>query len=108
MQAKALAETLADRLEELKAGKVGNTLTNRKAASPVVTLAPTVTVICQTAKKTLSDVVLQPLLETQAVAVAEEVTKTINDTLTYVKPEAPVEKVVDTALDSAPSQLETH
>ena len=38
---------------------------------------------------------------TQAVAVAEEVAKTIKDTLTYVKPEAPVEKVVDTALDSA-------
>ena len=44
---------------------------------------------------------MQALVETQAVAVAEEVTKTINDTLTYVKPEAPVEKVVDTALDSA-------
>ena len=57
--------------------------------------------IAQTAKKTLSDVVLQAFVETQAVAVAEEVTKTINDTLTYVKPEAPVEKVVDTALDSA-------
>ena len=44
---------------------------------------------------------MQALVETQAVAVAEEVTKTINDTLTYVKLEAPVENVVDTALDSA-------
>ena len=33
---------------------------------------------------------MQALLETQAVAVAEEVTKTINDTLTHVKPEAAV------------------
>ena len=52
VEAQALAETLADRLEELKAGKVGNTLTNLKAASPVVTLAPTLTeMIAQTAKK---------------------------------------------------------
>ena len=41
------------------------------------------------------------MIETQAVAVVEEVTRTIKDTLTYVKPEAPVEKVVDTVLDSA-------
>ena len=37
--------------------------------------------------------------ETQAVAVAEEVTKTIRDTLTYVKLEAPVKEVVDTVSD---------
>ena len=37
-----MAETLANRLEELKAGKVGKTLTDLKAASPVLTLAPTV------------------------------------------------------------------
>ena len=43
MEAQALAETLGDRLEELKAAKVGNTLTNLKAASPLVTLAATVT-----------------------------------------------------------------
>ena len=42
----------------------------------------------QTAAKTLSDVVPQALVETQAVAVAEEVTKTIKDTLTRVKPKA--------------------
>ena len=53
----------------------------------------------QTAGKTLSDVVPQALDETQADAVTEEVTKTIKDTLTYVKPEAPVEKVVDTSSD---------
>ena len=53
----------------------------------------------QTAKKTLSNIRHKALVETQAVAVAEEVTKTIKYTLTYVKPEAPVEKVVDTVLD---------
>ena len=36
-----MAKTLTDRLEEVKAGKVGETLTDLKAASPVVTLAPT-------------------------------------------------------------------
>ena len=78
--------------------KVGDTLTNLKAASPVVTLAPTLAeTIAQTAGNTLSDVVLQALVETQAVAVAEEVTKTINDTLTYVKPETAVQKIVDPA-----------
>ena len=46
--------------------------------------------IAQTAGNTLTDVVLQALVETQAVAVAEEVTNTINDTLTYVKPETAV------------------
>ena len=56
--------------------------------------------IAQTAAKTLSDVLLQALVKTQAVAVAEEVKKTIKHTLTYVKPEAPVEKVADAALDS--------
>ena len=53
-----MAETLADRLEELKAGKVGETLTDLKAASPVVTLAPTPADIkAQTPGKTLTDVV---------------------------------------------------
>ena len=40
------------------------------------------------------------MVHTEANAVAEEVAKTIKYTLTYVKPEAPVKKVVDTALDS--------
>ena len=100
IEAEALAETLADRLEELSAGKVGQTLTDLKAASPVVTLAPTIAEMkTQTAAKTLSDVVPQALVETQAVAVAEEVTETIKDTITYVKPEAQVEKVVETSSD---------
>ena len=95
-----MAETLANRLEELKAGKVGKTLTDLKAASPVLTLAPTVAEMkAQTAGKTLCDVVPQAMDETQAVAVAEEVTKTIRDTLTYVKLEAPVKEVVDTVSD---------
>ena len=49
----------------------------------------------------MSDIVPQALVETQAVAPAEEVTKTIKNTLTYVKPEAPLEKVIDTSSDSA-------
>ena len=78
-----MAETLAKRLEELKARKVSETLTDLKAASPVQTLAPTVAEIkAQTAgKKTLSHVVPQAIVDTQAVAVAE-VTKTIKNTLT--------------------------
>ena len=47
-----MAETLAKRLQELKARKVGETLTDLKAASPVQTLAPTVAEIkAQTAGK---------------------------------------------------------
>ena len=77
-----MAETLAKRLEELKAGKVGETLTDLKAASPVLTLARTVAEMkAQTAGKTLSHVVPEAMVDTQAVAVAE-VTKTIKDTLT--------------------------
>ena len=99
---RALAESLADCLEELRGGKVGQTLTDLKAASPVVTLAPTLAEMkAQTAGKTLSNVVSQALVKTQAVAVTDEVKKTIKDTLTYVKPEAPVKKVVDTPSDCA-------
>lgn len=36
-----MVETLANRLEELKAGKIGETLTDLKALSPVLTLALT-------------------------------------------------------------------
>ena len=53
-----MAETLANRQEELKAAKVGEKLTDLKAASPVVTLAPTLAEMkAQTVGKTLSDVV---------------------------------------------------
>ena len=70
-----MAETLPNRLEELKAGKVGHTLTDLKAASPFVTLAPTLAEMeAQKAAKTLSNVLRQALVETQAVAVVEEVT----------------------------------
>ena len=34
-----MVETLANRLEELKAGKIGETLKDLKATSPVLTLA---------------------------------------------------------------------
>ena len=37
-----MADTLANRLEKLKAGKVGETLTGLKAASSGLILAPTV------------------------------------------------------------------
>ena len=47
-------------------------------------------------KKKLSHVVPKAMVHTEADAVAEEVAKTIKYTLTYVKPEAPVEKVVET------------
>ena len=36
-----MVETLANRLEDLKAGKIGETLTDLKATSPVLTLALT-------------------------------------------------------------------
>ena len=36
-----MVETLANRLEELKAGKIGETLTDLNATSPVLTLALT-------------------------------------------------------------------
>ena len=70
-----MAETLPNRLEELKAGKVGHTLKDLKAASPIVTLAHTLAEMeAQKAAKILSNVLRQALVETQAVAVVEEVT----------------------------------
>ena len=41
----------------------------------------------------------QALVDRLGFSVEEIVTKTIKDTLTYLKPEAPVEKVVDTPAD---------
>ena len=41
VQAKAFSDTLSDRLDEVEVGKVGETLTDLKAASPVLTLFPT-------------------------------------------------------------------
>ena len=41
MEAEALAKRLVDRLEEINAAKVGEILTDLKAASPVVTLDST-------------------------------------------------------------------
>ena len=43
VQAKAFFDTLSDRLAEV--GKVGETLTDMKAASPVLTLFPTLAVM---------------------------------------------------------------
>ena len=41
VQAKPFSDTLSDKLAEVKVGKVGETLTDLKAASPVLTLFPT-------------------------------------------------------------------
>ena len=52
-----MGDTLTDRLVEVKAGKVGETLTNLKATSPVVTLNATLAEMeAETARKRLSDV----------------------------------------------------
>ena len=52
METKVLVETLANRLKELKAAKIGETLTDLKATSPVLTLALTLAERkAQTAKK---------------------------------------------------------
>ena len=45
VHAKAFFDTLSDRLAEVKVGKVGETLTDLKAASPVLTLFPTLAVM---------------------------------------------------------------
>ena len=45
VEAKAFSDTLSDRLAELKLAKVGETLTNQKAASPVLTLLSTLAVM---------------------------------------------------------------
>ena len=45
LHAKAFSDTLSDRLAEVKVGKVGETLTDLKAASPVLTLFATLAVM---------------------------------------------------------------
>ena len=45
LQAKEFSDTLSDRLAEVKVGTVGETLTNLKAASTVLTLFPTLAVM---------------------------------------------------------------
>ena len=45
VKAKAFSDTLSDRLAEVKVGKVGETLTDLKVASPVLTLFPTLAVM---------------------------------------------------------------
>lgn len=57
MGAEALCDTLSDRLAEVKAGKVGETLTDLKATSRELTLAATLAeMVSETACKTPSDV----------------------------------------------------
>ena len=45
LEAKGFSYTLSDRLAEVKVGTVGETLTNLKAASIVLTLFPTLAVM---------------------------------------------------------------
>ena len=45
VQAKAFSDTLSDKLAEVKVGKGGETLTDLKAASPVLTLFATLAVM---------------------------------------------------------------
>ena len=45
VEAQAFSDTLSARLTEVKVGKVGMTLTDLKAASPVLTLFPTLAVM---------------------------------------------------------------
>lgn len=67
-----MADTLADRLAEVKAGKVGETLTDLKAAPPVVTLAHTMAEMeAETIGKTLSDVEAQALVDTLSATLSE-------------------------------------
>ena len=45
VKAQAFSDTLSDRLAKIKVAKVGETLTNLKAASTVLTLFPTLAVM---------------------------------------------------------------
>ena len=45
LEVKAFSDTLSDRLAEVKVGTVGETLTKLKAASTVLMLFPTLTVM---------------------------------------------------------------
>ena len=99
VEAEALADTLADNLEDEKAVKISETLTDLKATSPVVTLAPTLAEIkAKTAGKILSDAG-QILVVTPSATVAEVLEKSFKNTLTFLKLEVTVKKVVDTPAD---------
>ena len=98
VEAEALADT-ADNLEDEKAVKISETLTDLKATSPVVTLAPTLAEIkAKTAGKILSDAG-QILVVTPSATVAEVLEKSFKNTLTFLKLEVTVKKVVDTPAD---------
>ena len=72
-----MADMLADRLAEVKARNVGETLTALKFASPVVTLAPSLAEMeAETAGKTLSDVEVPALVSTLSATLSEVVPKT--------------------------------
>ena len=55
VQAKAFSEALSARLAEVKVKKVGETLTDQKAASPVLTLCPTLAVMKPAHRSALAD-----------------------------------------------------
>ena len=66
------AETPGDKLHDVKASNVAETLTDLKAASPVVTLAPTLGEMeAQTAGKALSDVKAQTMVDTLSATLSD-------------------------------------
>jgi len=81
---------------EVKAGKVDETVTDLKAALPVVTLAPTLAEMeAERAGKTLSNVEAKALVNILADTLSEVVAKTFADTLTCVESEAPIKREVN-------------
>lgn len=76
VEAEALADTLADRVVEVKAGEVCETLTDLRAAPQVVTLAHTIAEMeAETIGKILSDVEAQALVDTLSATLSEEGTR---------------------------------
>ena len=77
LEAKALPDKLGDMLPEVKALKVGETLTALNFTSPVLTLAPMLAEIrAETAGKSLSDVEAPALVYTFSATQTEVVAKT--------------------------------
>ena len=84
MEVAGITDRLAERLAAVKAGKVGETLTDLKAALLVVRLAE---MDAETAGKTLSALEAQELVDTFCGTISEVVANTLVHTLTYLKPE---------------------
>ena len=65
------AETPGDKLRDVKASNVAETLTDLKAASPVVPLAPTREMEAATAGKTISDMKAQTVVDTLSATLSD-------------------------------------